>query len=620
MNRLLILLFAASSLTASAQSIPESCSSGIVPFGQVLIPDSGGASLTGPVGFDYTEWDNGTIGPDVILNSDGLIRATALKGEGIGQNAARLVNESPQTAYQGSWSNGFSTNGELLRESPNNEWTFALWVKLDSGDSHQSIIGKELWWGNGYRIWISPNGLNSYFRSEFDGGLGVVSAGEVGWETWTHLAVTHDGLTRKHYIDGEVVQSWQDSSSFEFGTHTVGIGWCASGFDCTFNGQMDDFGIWHAALSTEEIQSWMSCPLTATEENLVAYWDFEDNAQGSYFQDKSGYNHHLTPINDPEISSTPLKGGCTVDSCIVAEYSVEFEVVGCTDTLACNFSPLANVSSSECDYSCCPGPGCCFDGTTWDYNLEQCVPSNSADINNDGCVQLNDLLDVLSAYGNCGAEESAWQCGDPLEYQGYDYATVQIGEQCWFAENLRAENYSNGDSVLSSLTDSGWASTNEGAAVVYGESETCVNHSPVIDACDPTESLVEYGRLYNGYAIIDSRGLCPSGWGIPTDAQWQSIISLVGGASVAGGALKADFGWNSGGNGNDSFGFSGEPGGDRNVNGECVEAGRDGDWWTSTLTGNTILAWEMYHNNSTINQLNGPLNSGFSVRCIKDAE
>jgi len=284
----------------------------------------------------------------------------------------------------------------------------------------------------------------------------------------------------------------------------------------------------------------------------------------------------------------------------------------------CAFISVISVVSEECPETLIPS--FCGEGTVWDIATSTCISANTADINNDGCVQLNDLLDLLTAYGDCGAEESPWQCGDPLEYQGYEYETVQIGDQCWFAENLRAENYSNGDSVLSSLTDSGWASTNEGAAVVYGESETCENHSPVIDACDPTESLVEYGRLYNGYAIIDSRGLCPSEWGIPTDAQWQSIISLVGGASVAGGALKADFGWNSGGNGNDSFGFGGEPGGDRNVNGECVEAGRDGDWWTSTLTGNTILAWEMYHNNSTINQLNGPLNSGFSVRCIKNTE
>ena len=68
--------------------------------------------------------------------------------------------------------------------------------------------------------------------------------------------------------------------------------------------------------------------------------------------------------------------------------------------------------------------------------MQMCIGDGSGDINLDGCVQLNDLLDLLSAYGNCAAEESAWLCGDPLEYQGYDYATVQIGEQCWFLRTL----------------------------------------------------------------------------------------------------------------------------------------------------------------------------------------
>ena len=114
--------------------------------------------------------------------------------------------------------------------------------------------------------------------------------------------------------------------------------------------------------------------------------------------------------------------------------------------------------------------------------MGQCYPTNPADINLDGCVQLNDLLDLLSAYGNCTAEESEWQCGDPLEYQGYDYETVQIGEQCWFAENLRAENYENGDAIPASLSDAEWASTNTGAMAVYDENMA---------------NLELYGRLYS---------------------------------------------------------------------------------------------------------------------------
>ena len=76
------------------------------------------------------------------------------------------------------------------------------------------------------------------------------------------------------------------------------------------------------------------------------------------------------------------------------------EGLGCTQQLACNFNPDANSDDGSCDYSCCPGPGCCSQGLFWDWELGQCFPTNPADINLDGCVQLNDLLDLLSAYGD----------------------------------------------------------------------------------------------------------------------------------------------------------------------------------------------------------------------------
>ena len=60
------------------------------------------------------------------------------------------------------------------------------------------------------------------------------------------------------------------------------------------------------------------------------------------------------------------------------------------------------------------------------------------------------------------------RAGNPLDYQGYEYETVQIGEQCWFAENLRAENYANGDALLNELDDNTWSYTQEGATTIYG--------------------------------------------------------------------------------------------------------------------------------------------------------
>ena len=119
----------------------------------------------------------------------------------------------------------------------------------------------------------------------------------------------------------------------------------------------------------------------------------------------------------------------------------------------------------------------------------------------DGCVQLNDLLDLLSAYSLCQTAEAAWSCGDSLEYQGYDYATVLIGEQCWFSENLQVRT-TNGDAIPSDLSVNEWAATTWGATTVYGESSS---------------NLESYGHLYNWFAVEDGRGLCPSGWHIPTD-------------------------------------------------------------------------------------------------------
>ena len=60
-------------------------------------------------------------------------------------------------------------------------------------------------------------------------------------------------------------------------------------------------------------------------------------------------------------------------------------------------------------------------------------------------------------------------CGLPLTYQGYDYATVEINGRCWFAENLRSENYANSESISSGLDAETWTSTSEGAVATYGE-------------------------------------------------------------------------------------------------------------------------------------------------------
>ena len=244
--------------------------------------------------------------------------------------------------------------------------------------------------------------------------------------------------------------------------------------------------------------------------------------------------------------------------------------------------------ATEDDGSCLFEP--CGDGTIWDETLNKCIVANPSDTDFDGCVGINDFLVHLSLYGSgCGPEPSWEACGDPLEYQGYDYETVQIGEQCWFAENLRSSVYRSGVSIPTDLSDAEWSAATSGAAAVYGSGPSCLDYSPDGDACDEAWSLNEYGRLYNWFAVDDPRGLCPNGWHVPSNDDWSDLIGLLGGEAIAGQHLKSEYGWSGGGQGTNSSGFSGLPAGDRSISGFYDFAGYTTGWWTSTSDG--ASAW-----------------------------
>ena len=252
--------------------------------------------------------------------------------------------------------------------------------------------------------------------------------------------------------------------------------------------------------------------------------------------------------------------------------------------------------------------------------------TNPSDSNFDGCVELNDLLDLLSAYGDCGAEESPWQCGDPLEYQGYDYETVQIGEQCWFAENLRAESYRNGDSLQYDLSDIDWITSQEGAFTVYGAESGCTESVPEFDACDPMYAYDEYGLLYNWWSISDARKICPIGWSTPTVSDWEVLTSNVGGSSSAGLVLKSSQGWSnqSGNNGNglNSVLFTAKPGGYLWGTGSEVDnyqAGIGAYWWAQDSDLDPYAYYLKDFTDESFTSTFSPQH-GFSVRCIKDAD
>lgn len=243
-----------------------------------------------------------------------------------------------------------------------------------------------------------------------------------------------------------------------------------------------------------------------------------------------------------------------------------------------------------------------------DNELPGCIDSDAVNFNPDATID-----DGSCIYGPCEGE-------DVLTYDSYTYDLVVIGEQCWFAENLRTEYYANGDAIPSNLSDSEWGSTTSGAVAVYGEDEGCDNYSPDGDACDPAWSLNEYGRHYNWYAVDDERGLCPTGWHVPTDEEWTVMTDFLGGELVAGAEMKTTYGWSDSGNGTNSSGFSGLPGGSRSTNGYFYNAGVFGFWWSSSSNGSLARNRTLLNESEIVFSDYLIQRSGFSVRCLRDSE
>ena len=282
-------------------------------------------------------------------------------------------------------------------------------------------------------------------------------------------------------------------------------------------------------------------------------------------------------------------------------YSTAKPVAGCLDELACNFNSDAQLDDGSCHFLC----DYCKEGTVWDEAVQGCIVANPSDSNFDGCVQLNDLLDLLSAYGDCGAEESAWQCGEDLEYGGDNYGTIQVGEQCWFSENLRSNYYSDGSLVESIQNNSNWANGNVGMICTYGNVAS-------------NEDL--YGSLYNWHAVADVRGLCPTGWHVAEQVEWEDLLGSAGGAAVAGQTLKAQDFWADGAQGNDALGFDGRPGGYRRYDGTYQTLGSKGYWWTSTAVNDGQATIFELNSSAAVVTYPDLINGGFSVRCLKNAE
>lgn len=182
---------------------------------------------------------------------------------------------------------------------------------------------------------------------------------------------------------------------------------------------------------------------------------------------------------------------------------------------------------------------------------------------------------------------------------GQVYKTITIGSQIWMAKNL---NYETADSYC------------------YG---------------DDASNCTSYGRLYSwplsvgktdaecGWNVSCTlpavvQGICPSGWHLPSAAEFETLIAAAGGESSAGKALKSKSGWFNDGNGSDAYGFSAYPGGNRGSNSRYVNKGSSAFFWTSTMVDENRAKGVSIGTSASISVATKDKTMKYSVRCIKD--
>jgi uncharacterized protein (TIGR02145 family) len=204
--------------------------------------------------------------------------------------------------------------------------------------------------------------------------------------------------------------------------------------------------------------------------------------------------------------------------------------------------------------------------------------------------------------------------GTVTDIDGHIYQTVQIGTQTWMAENLRTTKYRNGDLIPNVTNATQWSLLTTGAWVHYNNDSQYEN---------------PYGKLYNWFTVADPRNVCPTGWHVPTDAEWSTFINYLdptanGGNNTnnAGGKMKSigtQYWQSPNGGATNESGFSGLPGGYRLYDGTFYLVGNYGSWWSSAEYDTaSALTRFLYYSLGSVSRDHGYKEDGLSVRCLRD--
>jgi uncharacterized protein (TIGR02145 family) len=217
---------------------------------------------------------------------------------------------------------------------------------------------------------------------------------------------------------------------------------------------------------------------------------------------------------------------------------------------------------------------------------------------------------VLILTNSCKKEEPYITPTTVTDIDGNEYKTVTIGTQIWMSENLKTTRYRNGELIGTTIPN---------IKDISGEIEA--KYQWIYEGNESNAN--SFGRLYTWFTITDNRKVCPSGWHIPSNSEWETLISFLGGEYVAGFKLMeiSNLYWINNERSTNGSGFTARAGGERYINGTFDGMLSYGQWWSSSdnlTSGDWGLCREIHYWDSVVSPI--PLHKacGLSIRCIKD--
>jgi uncharacterized protein (TIGR02145 family) len=218
----------------------------------------------------------------------------------------------------------------------------------------------------------------------------------------------------------------------------------------------------------------------------------------------------------------------------------------------------------------------------------------------------------IANFSSIGTPEATFE-GEIYDIDGNAYKMIKIGNQTWIAENLKTSKYNDGSKIsyLSDNSELNWQNDSYAAFFYYNN--------------DSTYNL-KYGKLYNWYAVSpttnNNKNICPTGWHVPSSAEWNVLTDYLGGDAVAGGKMK-EVGltsWNTINKGATNVSlFTAKPAGLRNSNVAFTLLGLSAEWWSITEE-NTNKAFyiDIFNSSESVTKFSSNKYNARSVRCLKD--